>query len=101
MEIHKHPVLGEYPEEERVNIIFEDTHLSVRRNQKVAAALMAKGVFKLGQSRNLVKPRGVFCANGRCCNCYMVINGKHHVKSCMTTVEENMEVKLQNNDPNI
>jgi sarcosine oxidase, subunit alpha len=100
MHIENHPVLGNRLQEP-VTIYFNDQPLKAYKQQSVAAALMANGVKKLGVSRKLVQPRGVFCSRGRCCSCYMTVNGEDHVRSCMTKVEDGMKIYPNLDDPEV
>lgn len=100
MQIWDHPVLGETSKEE-ITLYFEGEPLKARKGQIVAAALMANGIKKLGVSRKLRQSRGLFCANGRCCSCFMTVNGLDHVLTCMTLAEEGMRISINNGDPDV
>jgi hypothetical protein len=43
----------------------------------------------------LSEPRGVFCAQGRCSDCAMTVDGIPNVRSCVTPVRAGMRVKTQ------
>lgn len=101
MEITNHPVLGVLPQGKTVTIYFEGKELKAREGQTVAAALMAKGVYKFGHSRNLSQPRGLYCANGRCQSCLMTIDSVEHVRTCITLVRDGMSIKLSTSDPDV
>jgi sarcosine oxidase subunit alpha len=101
VDITYHPVFGEMESEEKVTIEFEGRILSARKGQTVASALMANGIYKLGISRKLLQGRGMFCANGRCCSCFMTINRREHVRACMTLVEEGMKLQAKAGDPDV
>lgn len=101
MEILEHPVFGKIQEEDRVTVSYEGETLKARRGQTVASALIANGIVQFGRSRKLLQPRGLFCANGRCCSCYMTIGGKEHIRACMVLVEEGMLIKRCEGDPDL
>ncbi len=101
MDILEHPVLGKLPEEEKITIFFEGEAITARRGQTIASALIGNGVYDFGNSRNLVKPRGLFCSNGRCCSCYMTVNDVEHIRTCVTLVEEGMRIKRNTSDPDV
>lgn len=101
MDILEHPVLGQLPQQEKIMFYFEGQALAARPGQTIAAALIGNGVFNFGHSRNLVKPRGLFCANGRCCSCYMTVNDVEHVRTCVTLVEEGMRIRRNSSDPDV
>ncbi|MEW9671634.1 (2Fe-2S)-binding protein [Ammoniphilus sp. 3BR4] len=101
MEISNHPILGKRPGGHHVTITFEGKSLQARENQTVASALMSQGIYKLGQSRKMAQARGLFCANGRCCSCFMTIDGQEHVRACMTQVKEGMRIRMNMGDPDV
>jgi sarcosine oxidase subunit alpha len=101
MNIESHPVFGNIPEGEPVRIIFEGQEYLARRGMTVAAALMANGIYKLGQSRNLSQARGLYCGSGRCQSCLMTIDGVEHVRSCITIVRDGMVIKQSIGDPDV
>lgn len=95
-----HPVLeGKF--EKVINFYFNGKLLEAKKGQTIAAALMANGIKKFGNSRKLKQSRGLFCANGRCFSCFVSVNDLDHVLSCMTLVEEGMEVFPNNGDPDV
>lgn len=99
MEILQHPVLGEMSKVRTVTIYFNGKPILAREGQTVASALMANGIYKLGQSRTLSQARGFYCGNGRCQSCLMTINGVDHERSCRTLVREGMTVTQSSGDP--
>ncbi|MBC8014348.1 MAG: (2Fe-2S)-binding protein [Sporomusaceae bacterium] len=101
MEILNHNILGEIPKVKTITIKFEGKSILARVGQTVASALMANDVHKLGHSRNLSQPRGVYCGNGRCQSCIMTIDGIENVRSCRTLVKEGMIVKRCTGDPDV
>jgi len=84
-----------------VTIYFEGREFRAREGQTVAAALMANGIYKLGQSRNLSQARGLYCGSGRCQSCLMTIDGVEHVRSCITIVRDGMVIKQSIGDPDV
>jgi sarcosine oxidase, subunit alpha len=100
MHIENHPVLGKQLHEP-VTIYFNGHAYQAYKNQSVASALIANGMKKFGVSRKLVQSRGLFCSQGRCCSCYMTVNGENHVRTCMKKVEEGMEIYQNLEDPDV
>ena len=91
MHIKQHPYFGEI-KRDSVSFRFEGKLMKGKVGQSIAAALMANGIYKLGTSRKLNQPRGVFCNNGRCFRCYVTVNDVPHVLACSTKIEEGMEI---------
>ena len=58
-------------------------------------ALKNAGVMVHRYTRKEHKPRGIFCAIGRCTDCVMVVNGQPNVRTCITPLEEDMEIRTQ------
>ncbi|WP_404455319.1 (2Fe-2S)-binding protein [Virgibacillus necropolis] len=100
MNTFNHPILGKRIEKE-VSFYFNGNLLKAKKGQTIAAALMANGIKKFGVSRKLQQSRGLFCANGRCCSCFVSVDGLDHVLSCMNLVKEGMNVDSNNSDPNV
>lgn len=101
MDIVDHPVLGRLPEQKSLTIYFEGKALHVREGLTVAAALISHGVHKLGHSRNLSQPRGLYCAHGRCQSCLVTIDGVDRVQSCITLVRDGMTIAQSIGDPDL
>ena len=66
-----------------------------RKDGSYAAALKAQGVMIHRYTKKEHKPRGIFCAIGRCTDCVMVVNGKPNIRTCVTPLEEGMKVQTQ------
>jgi len=49
----------------------------------------------LNYSPNEKRPRGLFCAIGKCSSCMMVVNGIPNVRTCITLVEDGMRIEPQ------
>ncbi|MCK5801409.1 MAG: (2Fe-2S)-binding protein [Lentisphaeria bacterium] len=93
--IENHPILGELPPAAKVLIVVDGKPLSARAGDTVASALVAAGwtAFRRTEKRN--EPRGVFCAIGKCTDCVMTVNGVPNVRTCITLVEDDMQVETQ------
>ena len=100
MHIKNHPILG-IKLRESIIFYFNDKPLEAYKNQTVAAALIANGIKKFGVSRKLNQSRGLYCAQGKCCSCYMTVDKEDHVRVCKTNVEDGMKVYPRLEDPMI
>lgn len=63
----------------------------------VAAALLNAGVAIFRRSL-AGEPRGPLCGMGTCQECRATINGRAHVRACMTQVEDGMTVITTDHD---
>ncbi len=64
-------------------------------NETVAAALYANGLREFSKSIKYRRPRGFFCAIGRCSACMMEVDGVPNVRTCVAMVKDGMQVKRQ------
>ncbi len=93
--IAEHPILGK-PEKGRVvHFTYDGKDMKGFEGEPIAAALRAAGVMKHRYTKKEHKPRGIFCAIGRCTDCVMVVDGKPNVRTCMTPLAEGMAVQTQ------
>ena len=93
--IKEHPILGEPQKGEKVTFLFDGREVEGYEGEPIAAALKAAGVMVHRYTKKEHKPRGIFCAIGRCTDCVMVVNGKPNIRTCVTPLEEGMKVQTQ------
>ena len=82
--ISEHPILGEQQKGKLVTFTYDGKEL-----QGYAGVMVHRFTKKEH------KPRGIFCAIGRCTDCVMVVDGKPNVRTCMTPLAEGMKVQTQ------
>jgi len=97
--ITSHPVL-EFEKGEKVTIFFNRKALTAYEGETIAAALYASGVRAFSRSQRFHRPRGFFCAIGKCASCMMRVDGRPNVKTCVEPVRDGMRVETQNSWPN-
>ena len=93
--IETHPILGEIPKGKLVSFTYNDQEVQGYEGEPIAAALKAAGLMVHRYTKKEHKPRGIFCAIGRCTDCVMVVNDKPNVRTCITPLEEGMKVQTQ------
>lgn len=93
--ITEHPILGKPEKGELVEFLYDGKPLKGYEGEPIAAALKAAGVMVHRHTTKFDRPRGVFCAIGRCTDCVMVVNGQPNVRTCITPVEAGMSVQTQ------
>ena len=64
--ITEHPILGKPEKGELVEFLYDGKPLKGYEGEPIAAALKAAGVMVHRHTTKLDRPRGVFCAIGRC-----------------------------------
>ena len=97
--ITQHPVVT-FDRGSRVIFYFEDKPIEAYANETVAAALYANGLRIFSRSMKYHRPRGFFCAIGRCSACMMTVDNVPNVRTCMVNVKEGMRVTRQSGFPN-
>ncbi len=95
MRIEEHPVLGKPVERRRIEFTCDGRKLQGMEGEPIAAALRAAGVMIHRYTKKQQKPRGIFCAIGRCTDCVMIVDGRPNVRTCVTPLEEGMNIQTQ------
>jgi predicted molibdopterin-dependent oxidoreductase YjgC len=93
--IKDHPVLGPPSKGKLVSFTFDGKKTEGYEGEPIAMALSALGVSIHRYTQKHNKPRGLFCAIGRCTDCVMVVDGKINVRTCITPLKAGMDVKTQ------
>ncbi len=96
----EHPVL-QFKRGRKLSFTFEGKSVDAYEGETIAAALVASGVKVLGWSQRLHRPRGFFCAIGKCSSCLMRVDGVPNVRTCTTSVRDGMIVERQEGKPKI
>lgn len=93
--IEEHPILGKPEEKKSITFTYNGQMISGLEGEPISAALKAAGVMVHRYTKKEHKPRGIFCAIGRCTDCVMVVDGKPNVRTCVTPLQEGMKVQTQ------
>ncbi len=91
--IEDHPIL-DFDSSGTITIYFEGVPLKARPTDTIASALIANGIDIFGWTED-GKPRGFFCAIGKCSSCLVVVDGIPNVRACITPVKDGMRVERQ------
>ncbi|MFQ6129556.1 MAG: FAD-dependent oxidoreductase [Candidatus Hadarchaeaceae archaeon] len=95
LRIKEHPIL-EFKRGPKVKIYFRRKKIDAYEGETIGAALYAAGVNVFTRSIKYHRPRGMFCAIGKCSSCMMRVNGVPNVKTCVVPVIDGMRVEPQN-----
>lgn len=87
-----HPILKTDHEKKSVDFLFNGEKLSGYENEPVSSALIANGIKKFSIHQVDDAPQGIFCANGQCSHCTLIIDG-FPLKSCITALKEGMDIR--------
>jgi predicted molibdopterin-dependent oxidoreductase YjgC len=93
--IPNHPILGEEKPGKEVQIFVDGRPIMAREGEMIAAALIANGIWINRYTAHKNKPRGIYCAIGRCTDCIMTVDNVPNVRTCVTKVKEGMKIKTQ------
>lgn len=93
--ITEHPILGTIAKGRAVTFTLDGKTLTGCEGEPIAAALKANGIMIHRYTAKRHKPRGIFCAIGRCTDCVMVVDGKPNIRTCVTPLKEGMQVQTQ------
>ncbi len=93
-EIENHPIL-EFKRGEKIEFTFEGKTVFAYQGETVAMALYRQGINIFSESTKLHRPRGMFCAIGKCSSCMMRVNGVPNVKTCILPVQAGMIIERQ------
>ena len=89
--VRSHPIL---PIVERAEIAFSfnGKELKAREGEVITTALFANGIQVFGHHPRDHAALGIFCANGQCSQCMVLVDGLP-VKGCMTVVKPGMRIE--------
>lgn len=93
--IEEHPILGKQEKGRLVKFLYNGQEIEGYEGETIAAALKAAGIMIHRYTKKEHKPRGIFCAIGRCTDCVMVVDGKPNIRTCVTPLKEGMSVQTQ------
>ncbi|MFC1501863.1 FAD-dependent oxidoreductase [bacterium] len=94
MRIVSHPILT-FDRGKQITFKFDGKPIKAFEGETIAAALHAAGVKVLSHSLKRERPRGFFCAIGKCSSCMMEVDGVPNVKTCLVLADEGMDVRSQ------
>ncbi|MDZ7378533.1 MAG: FAD-dependent oxidoreductase [candidate division KSB1 bacterium] len=90
--IDSHPILEVPTERKRVRFTFDGGELVGFEGEMLSSALIANGVWSFSHHRRGGAPQGIFCANGQCSHCTMLVDGRAQ-KTCVTPLRAGMDVR--------
>ena len=87
-----HPVLNALETRREVAFSFDGADMVGYEGEMLSSALFANGVTRFSLHPKDAAPQGIFCANGQCSQCTVLIDGLA-LKSCVTALAEGMELR--------
>ena len=92
--IQNHPLL-EFKHGREVEFSFDGSTLKGFEGEPIAMALHANGVHIYRITPEMKRPRGFFCAIGKCSSCFMTVDGVPNIRTCVTPLKAGMKVETQ------
>lgn len=89
--ITEHPILQPF-EGNFVEFYWDGIKLFGKENEMISSALIANGIHIFGHHPKDNSPQGIFCANGQCAQCQVLVDGVP-LKSCMTPLKKGMRIE--------
>ena len=90
--IERHPIVSPAAGRREVSFSFDGESLTGYEGESLSSALAAAGVVAFSRHRKGEAPQGIFCANGQCSQCTVVIDGLAK-KACVTPLSAGMDVR--------
>lgn len=97
--IRNHPILP-YPPSQQVTFYWQGEKFNAYAHETIASALIANGIHVFGHHHKDHAPQGIFCANGQCAQCTVLVNGIPE-KSCMELVRDGIRVEPLDGIPSL
>ena len=85
-----HPVL-DVPTKPVVTFEWNGMPLCGHAGEMISSALIANGIHIFGHHAKDLSPQGIFCANGQCSQCLVMVDGRT-AKACMTALKAGMAI---------
>ena len=92
--IEEHPIL-EFHHARKVTFSFDGRSLEGYEGEPIASALHANKIRIYRETSKAKRPRGFFCAIGKCSSCFMTVDGVPNVRTCVTPLREGAVVQSQ------
>ncbi len=89
--ITQHPILN-IPKLQHIEFTWKGRTLIGEEGKVISSVLFSHGIKVFGNHPKDNSPQGIFCANGQCAQCTVIVNGRP-VKACMTVLRPNMEIE--------
>ncbi len=90
--VKNHPILKETSKDNFIDFFFNGQVMRARPGEMISSALFANGVHTFRKHKKDKSPQGIFCANGQCAQCLVLVDGLPQ-KACITPVKDGMRVE--------
>ncbi len=97
--IEAHPI-KEIDKKDKIPFYWDNNLFYGVKGDTIASALIANNIQIFNYHPKTNRPQGIFCANGQCAQCTVVVN-EATMKACMTTLETDMKIEPLIGYPNL
>jgi len=98
--ITSHPVLDTPAPRPEVRFSFDGEALTGYEGEAISSALFANDIKRFSEHRKAGAPQGIFCANGQCSQCNVLVNGVVR-KACVTPLKAGMDIRTVHGIPDL
>jgi sarcosine oxidase, subunit alpha len=96
--IGEHPVLEAPAAKPQAKFSFDGADMIGLEGEAISAALFANGVTRFSEHKRDGAPQGIFCANGQCAQCTVLVDG-YPAKACVTPLRSGMSIATLRGSP--
>lgn len=90
--ITRHPIMSPPEGRREVAFSFDGEIIRAYEGEALSSALASAGVSSFSTHARDGAPQGIFCANGQCSQCTVIVDGLAK-KACVTALAEGMDVR--------
>ena len=90
--INEHPVLDAPMPRREIGFLFDGAEMVGYEGEMISSALFANGITTFSTHIKDSAPQGIFCANGQCSQCAVLVDGLS-AKSCVTPLAAGMDIR--------
>jgi NADPH-dependent 2,4-dienoyl-CoA reductase/sulfur reductase-like enzyme/Pyruvate/2-oxoacid:ferredoxin oxidoreductase delta subunit len=90
--INEHPVLDPPEARREIAFRFDGAEMIGYEGEMISSALFANGITRFSIHKKGAAPQGIFCANGQCSQCTVILDG-YPAKSCVTPLKAGMDLR--------
>ena len=89
--VKAHPILP-IIDDKKIEFFFNDKKILGKSGEVISSALIAAGIDIFSHHPKDGAPQGIFCANGQCAQCMVIVDGVPK-KACMTKLKAGMKIE--------
>jgi sarcosine oxidase subunit alpha len=96
--ITRHPIIAQPAGRREVDFRFDGVSMKGFEGEMLSSALFANGIQRFSVHPKGKAPQGIFCANGQCSQCTVLVDGQPK-KACITPLTGGLDVRTMDGLP--